>query len=476
MALGPLAFMALGIIAGKMHHTPITGSQLEATVDQAMQLVGYRSDHLSGTICRRGRSNPQDDCTLQSREGSKARESRTTHGKPDCMGYVRESATLEAVDPDTGPPGVAHGVLDMSAGNTAALDSIYVASLLAPPETKLSPQDVWNNVRLPRLELLNGTADAEGWIPTPEITAPEQYVAMVGLPVAGKISPGSASFNLESSYLTVSCGAPQSLDSISGTFSSLGLIWQGRVNETAGLTPVSNDAEDTFTSFFMDTNLVFNDDARVRTSEALPISDEQASDPLLNATRNILWGSVLPEGAMLHDTTLADKQNPFQLIPAGPDNCGVQFAYPSAICDTSKSERRNANGDLHERHHVVPICTCQQGARHLRRSNYPRSCNVFSKVISCPEHILPDLSCAACIYRRPATRSECIWPCSHSGYHEPVVIGGLRHGRSGTIHIEGYNRADHADGGSLGMQLRLVSRAVDSVNDSASARADRSLA
>ena len=84
------------------------------------------------------------------------------------------------------------------------VDSIYAAALLASPSIKESPQDLWNNVKIPRMASLNtSSVDANGWlsVPTQNVT----YSSLLGYPFAGVASSGSSSFHFNSYYYNIVC-------------------------------------------------------------------------------------------------------------------------------------------------------------------------------------------------------------------------------------------------------------------------------
>ncbi|KAL1612087.1 hypothetical protein SLS60_000310 [Paraconiothyrium brasiliense] len=110
----------------------------------------------------------------------------------------------------TGPAATARGLaLSLTeVGQYADTGALYTAALLAPLSTKTGPQDTWGNVKIPRLEALNDSmTDATGWIPVPaNISSPETYSSLVGLPIVGLPSNATSNFTMEANYLSVSCG------------------------------------------------------------------------------------------------------------------------------------------------------------------------------------------------------------------------------------------------------------------------------
>ncbi len=106
-------------------------------------------------------------------------------------------------------------------GSTAKNDQIYISALTAAREAKLSPRDNWGNVRVPRLEALNASgaphgglgaaaaaaAAASAWLAVPAATLPEQYSSLLGIPVVALPADAAANFTLETSYMSLSCSA-----------------------------------------------------------------------------------------------------------------------------------------------------------------------------------------------------------------------------------------------------------------------------
>ncbi|PSN70132.1 hypothetical protein BS50DRAFT_306383 [Corynespora cassiicola Philippines] len=92
-------------------------------------------------------------------------------------------------------------------GNLANAAALYTAALLAPLPVKNGPRDLWGNVKMPTLEALNLTAaDSNGWKPVPtNISTPEFYSSLVGLPLSGLPLSGVSNFSMESTYLSVDC-------------------------------------------------------------------------------------------------------------------------------------------------------------------------------------------------------------------------------------------------------------------------------
>ncbi len=68
-------------------------------------------------------------------------------------------------------------------------------------------EDMFGNVKIPRYEALNTSADDGGWRNVPRVLRPEDYASLIGLHVAGLPRDQETVFNLESTYLTAHCSA-----------------------------------------------------------------------------------------------------------------------------------------------------------------------------------------------------------------------------------------------------------------------------
>ncbi|KAM0419071.1 hypothetical protein ACHAPT_012010 [Fusarium lateritium] len=99
----------------------------------------------------------------------------------------------------------------VSHGNGSSVDFDEVAYSFGGPEQagRLGRQDLWQNVRIPYLQLLPGY-DAEkphDWVPVPSEWA-VPYVSLVGIPIRGGSSfgVGNSTMVIQSHYQTLSCG------------------------------------------------------------------------------------------------------------------------------------------------------------------------------------------------------------------------------------------------------------------------------
>jgi hypothetical protein len=84
---------------------------------------------------------------------------------------------------------------------------LFGSALLSTAEVKASSEDVWGNVKIPYYSSLQDTgvgADTEGWVQVPKNFTPT-YSSLFGIPLSN-IQIGNTTFNLESTYMELSCG------------------------------------------------------------------------------------------------------------------------------------------------------------------------------------------------------------------------------------------------------------------------------
>lgn len=99
----------------------------------------------------------------------------------------------------------------------------YLAALMQDERTKIGPRDVWQNVKIPRLESLDATlADSDGWVQMADAAEVESYSSLSGLPIVGVRDIGQATirFTVETSYVRLSC---PSIDRVSSENTTYGL-------------------------------------------------------------------------------------------------------------------------------------------------------------------------------------------------------------------------------------------------------------
>lgn len=100
------------------------------------------------------------------------------------------------------------------ASSWAIVNTLYVASLIAPANTKTSPRDTWGNIKIPMIEHYesSSSADNSGWYETEDGTNSTNsgtYSSLVGIPVMGTNSSDyiNYAFNTEAEYLHLECSA-----------------------------------------------------------------------------------------------------------------------------------------------------------------------------------------------------------------------------------------------------------------------------
>lgn len=91
-------------------------------------------------------------------------------------------------------------------GSLAQVEPLYAAALFASIEAKTGPEDTWGNVKIPFIHDLNSS-----WTAFPSnVSEPESFRSLVGIPVIGRPTDRDGQFNLETSHLTVDCEPFQS--------------------------------------------------------------------------------------------------------------------------------------------------------------------------------------------------------------------------------------------------------------------------
>ncbi|KAH0022154.1 hypothetical protein KCU78_g5863, partial [Aureobasidium melanogenum] len=97
-------------------------------------------------------------------------------------------------------------------GDTASdfvpVNAVFGAALVGASSSSSSSVDAWGNIKIPWIENLDPSmADAEGWYPIPQLNISDEYTSLIGLPLS-LISDArnlTTSFNIETSYWTLSC-------------------------------------------------------------------------------------------------------------------------------------------------------------------------------------------------------------------------------------------------------------------------------
>jgi hypothetical protein len=108
----------------------------------------------------------------------------------------------------------------------AKADALFVASLLSDGKVKNSSIDSWGNVKIPMIESLLSSPDADGWydFEDSEVTT---YSSLIGIPIAGVPTAGNMTSVIETSYWTLDCPlVKQLLNGFLGANSS-SYQWQG---------------------------------------------------------------------------------------------------------------------------------------------------------------------------------------------------------------------------------------------------------
>ncbi|OJD15890.1 hypothetical protein AJ78_03908 [Emergomyces pasteurianus Ep9510] len=87
------------------------------------------------------------------------------------------------------------------------LNGLYITSLMAPPEAKSSPTDIWGNLKVPLMSHLtsNRTANETGWYNIDAFAENIPFSSLIGIPVGGLPWNGNTTFTMESSYFDNDC-------------------------------------------------------------------------------------------------------------------------------------------------------------------------------------------------------------------------------------------------------------------------------
>jgi hypothetical protein len=169
----------------------------------------------------------------------------------------------------TGPAATMWGLSStyIDSGKFADAGALYTAALMAPLSIKNGPQDPWGNVKIPNLEALNSTTDGDGWVAvSPNLSMPESYSSLVGLPIVGLSQTAGSNFSLQYTYLSVECGSFSqvpypgnngSTSILSTNATRLEEFVPGQVWSNKSETPPFGDPNVVSTSFFMDTTRSF---------------------------------------------------------------------------------------------------------------------------------------------------------------------------------------------------------------------------
>ncbi|KAL4918470.1 hypothetical protein BDW62DRAFT_200848 [Aspergillus aurantiobrunneus] len=130
---------------------------------------------------------------------------------------------------DNGPLGSMFTYTAIMVGNDGSwplsMRDLYTASLMQSTETKAGPVDQWANIKIPRLEAGNTSeATAEGWLPVKNSSQVEDFTSLFGIPVIGLsevMNQGDVHFNVETTYVELSCSPFRQRLSATGTTDGL---------------------------------------------------------------------------------------------------------------------------------------------------------------------------------------------------------------------------------------------------------------
>jgi hypothetical protein len=138
---------------------------------------------------------------------------------------------------------------------------------MAPQSTMFGPRDLWGNVKIPSLRALDlSKSDSNGWINIPSnISTPETYSSLVGLPIVGLPLNATSNFTLDSTYISVECGNVKQYPYPGNVGTSMGstnwtrleeLVPGGQVwtNMTIEHPFAAKETDSRQASFFIDTN------------------------------------------------------------------------------------------------------------------------------------------------------------------------------------------------------------------------------
>jgi len=102
--------------------------------------------------------------------------------------------------------------LEYAGADTASqfvpVDVLFGAAMLGTSSSSSFSVDAWNNMRVPWIEKLDpSTVDADGWYPVPQLSSSDDFTSLIGVPLSmvSGASNLTTSFNIETSYWTLSC-------------------------------------------------------------------------------------------------------------------------------------------------------------------------------------------------------------------------------------------------------------------------------
>ncbi|KAG9686057.1 hypothetical protein KCU95_g12317, partial [Aureobasidium melanogenum] len=190
--------------------------------------------------------------------------------------------------------GIENGVLATgdAATSLSAINALYSANLLSPLSVKSSNEDTWGNIKIPWLpdpEVSRAAPLSGNWSAVSDLTSPDDYTSLVGLPLAGLIRRIRTlqDFTFDYAYMDLKCPLQAYSMSMKDPefVKQLGLVWSS--NNKSMFT---NNFKNTITSFFLDTHTPISD-KRVD-NILLDQSTVTRSDASLQTPRNVLCGSL----------------------------------------------------------------------------------------------------------------------------------------------------------------------------------------
>ena len=211
---------------------------------------------------------------------------------------ITSSAPIQYFSTASPPLGASNTVFsgaDYMAQSAPVVGALLQASLLEAVNVLESPVDLWNNVKIPRIEEVSPFSDAtpgNPWIPINE-TGSQAWTSLSGLMVRGLPANGSSSMPLKYSYLDLSCADSTRIRPITDS-KTHNTSYTSTLGMNLTLHPTNFPFTDSGATFFMDSpslnspitnsthtiNLVYGSEAMYMSSA----SDEGRFLDLFNCT------------------------------------------------------------------------------------------------------------------------------------------------------------------------------------------------
>lgn len=144
-----------------------------------------------------------------------------------------------------------------SDGSLTQVQPLYAAALYGSDQVKNGPEDIWGNIKIPFTQDLNSS-----WTSVPpNASRPEDYRALVGIPVIGRPKNRDATFNLETSHVTIECEPFHSFQTALSNYTQLqrlvpGQYWKNMSeNDSPWGSKETNTAVGARATFFLQTDL-----------------------------------------------------------------------------------------------------------------------------------------------------------------------------------------------------------------------------